>query len=115
MSLNPTINLDSQFYVIFKRHRLGAYAVERDVANMNRADTIKEIAGDPQDVMAVIEFNAVEGTSRDATSDLAKDIADRAGDDGHPISPALRDLIETHAGCEHVRGLRVFDKTFAAA
>jgi hypothetical protein len=109
------LNLDHQLYLIIKRHRLGAFSIERDVTSMNRAETIKAVAADPADVAAVIEFNAVEGTSRDATSDLAKEIADRAGDDCHPISAALYEFISDHAGIDCAHGLRVFDPNFAAA
>lgn len=112
--MSGKINLDHQLYIIVKRHKLGFYSVERDVADMRRARTIEAIIGDPDDVASVIEFNAVEGISRDATSDIMAEIAQKAGDDGHPISPELYELISDHAGADYSAGLRTYDRSFAA-
>ncbi len=107
------------FYLIVRRHKLGWFFLERDVAATNRHDTINEIVGDPTDVSMVIELeaeaNGEGGRWRDATSDLMAEIADRAASDGESISTELRDLIQTHAGMDHARGLRVHDRSFAAA
>ena len=108
------MTLDHQLYLIMKRHKLGFYSIERDVADMSRSKTIEAIVSDPSDIAAVIEFNAVEHSSRDATSDLAIEIADRTVDIGLPVSTALRDFIEAAAGLEWVRNLPVADLTFTA-
>jgi len=110
-----SLNLDHQMYLIIKRHRLGAYSMERDVANMGRAKTIEDVASDPADLAAIIEFNAVEHTSRDATSDIMAEIASRAADSGQPISQALWDLISDTCGIDYAIGLKIADRTFAAA
>ncbi len=108
------MNLDHQLYIIMKRHKLGFFSVERDIADMGRARTIEALVAEPNDIAAVIEFNAVEHSSRDATSDLAAEIADRAGSDGHPISPELHEFISYFAGADYAQGLRIYDRSFAA-
>jgi hypothetical protein len=75
------------------------------------------MAGQVEDVERVIAFNPAEAWSRDATEDIAIEIARRIGRATacEPIARALRDFIETHAGADYARGLAVEDRTFNAA
>jgi hypothetical protein len=104
--------------MIIARHRAGAFAAERDVDDLGLESTIADImAGQVADVERVIAFNPAEAWSRDATEDIAIEIARRIGraKSCEPIAPALRDFIETHAGLDFARGLAVDERTFDAA
>ena len=101
-------------HMIIARHRNGAFAAERDVGDLSRESTIADIvAGQVEDVERVIAFNPAEPWSRDATEDIAIEIAHRTARD--PIQPALRDFIETNAGPDFARGLAVTKRAFSAA
>jgi len=107
--------LDVTLYMIIARHRNGAFAAERSVSDLGLESTIGDImSGEVEDVERVIAFNPAEAWSRDATEDIAIEIARRIGPAG-PIHPALRDFIETHAGPDHARGLAVIERVFTAA
>jgi len=100
--------------MIIARHSRGAYAAERDVADLGLEQTIADIMnGQVDDIERIIAFNPAECWSRDATEDIAIEIANRLGQ--RPIRPALRDFIEAHAGLDYTRGLAVADRTFSAA
>ncbi len=115
---HPPRNLDQPLHAILCRVAVrgrapGWYAVERAAEDMTRAATIRDIkAGQVEDVVAVVAFNPVEHVADDVTEDIA--IAG-SFDPGEPISAELRDFIETHAGLDYARGLRVADRCFAAA
>jgi hypothetical protein len=117
---HPPRNLDQPLHAILCRvpargGGAGWYAVERAAEDMTRAATIRDIkAGQVEDVVAVVAFNPVEHVADDVTEDIAIAIADSL-DPGEPISAELRDFIETHAGLDYARGLRVADRSFAAA
>ena len=117
---HPPRNLDQPLHAILCRirargHVAGWYAVERAAEDMTRAATIRDIkAGQVEDVVAVIAFNPVEHVADDVTEDIAIAIAGSL-DPAEPIPAALRDFIETHAGFDYARGLRVADRSFAAA
>jgi hypothetical protein len=78
-----TLNLDRQFYLIITDHKSGAYVPEQNVCEMDRAKVIKDIAeAQYTDVVAVIEFNPAEHSSRDVTeSILSETEAMRFADD----------------------------------
>jgi hypothetical protein len=108
--------LDLTLHMIIARHRNGAFAAERDVGDLGLESTIADImAGQVEDVERVIAFNPTEAWSRDATEDIAIEIAHRVGQTTGPIQPALRDFIETHAGPDFARGLAVVERVFTAA
>ena len=114
----PLVPPDATLHMIIARHRAGAFSAERDVDDLGLETTIADImAGQIADVERVIAFNPAEAWSRDATEDIAIEIARRIGRAraGEPIAPALRDFIETHAGADYARGLAVDERTFSAA
>jgi hypothetical protein len=113
-SLPATGPLDATLHMIIARNGRAAFAAERNVSDLGLESTIADImAGQVEDVERVIAFNPAEAWSRDATEDIAIEIANRIGHD--PIAPALRDFIETHAGLDYTRGLRVTERAFTAA
>ncbi|MGY3622207.1 hypothetical protein [Bradyrhizobium sp. USDA 10063] len=46
----------------------------------------------------MVAFNPIEGWSRDASEDVAVELARRVGEEGREISETLRGFIETHIG-----------------
>jgi len=90
---------DTTLHMIIPRHRRGAYAAERDVGDLGREATIPDIMnGQVEGVERVIAFNPAECWSRDATEDVAIEIAHRVGNGS--IRAVVRDLSETHAGLD---------------
>lgn len=70
-----TLNLDRQLYLVITDHKSGAYIPEQNLCEMDRARVIKDIAeAQFTDVVAVIEFNPIERTSRDVTSDIMSEV-----------------------------------------
>jgi hypothetical protein len=68
------MNLDRQSFLIFEADRAGnIWIAEREWADMDKQTTLEDVAsGQFSDLVSVIEFNAVEHTSRDVTEDFAK-------------------------------------------
>lgn len=87
--------------------KLGAAWVERDVNETDRATTIRDLIGMQIDrPLAVIEMNPDEGTSRDVSEDIAREIADWSSSKGEPLHPRLIDFIHDNAGGAWARGLK---------
>jgi hypothetical protein len=92
------MNLDRSFFAIVCRHARQDFLVERSLADAtSRAVTVQDIlTGQVEDVRRVIEFNPVEGTARDASEDIAREVA------GLLVEPVgrrdLRDFLEEHLG-----------------
>ncbi len=106
---------DVAHYAILCAHAGIAYFAERRLEDAaSREATIADImAGQVAGVEKVFAFNPAEHTADDVTEEIAIEIANRCG--ANPIAPALYDFIETHAGLELARGLRVCERSFAAA
>ncbi len=108
-------NADAVHYAILCSHRDIAYFAERRLEDAaSRDTTIADImAGQVSGVEKIFAFNPAEHTADDVTEEIAIEIANRCGDD--PITPALHDFIETHAGAAFARGLAVEERSVAAA
>jgi hypothetical protein len=105
---------DATLHMVIARHRQGAYAAERDVDDLGLEATIADImSGQVEDVERIIAFNPAECWSRDATEDIAIEIANRVGQG--PIRASVRDFIEAHAGLDYTHGLAVAERTFSTA
>lgn len=66
---------DHMRYLVLVAHQSGDYAPERNVADMDRATTVRHIAeGQFEGLSQVIEFNPAEGTCRDVTEDAVRDV-----------------------------------------
>jgi hypothetical protein len=92
------MNLDRSFFAIVCRHGRDHFVAERRLGDAcSRAETVRDIlAGQVEDVERVIEFNPTEGTSRDVSEDIAREIAHLAGE---PVGRRdLRDFLETQLG-----------------
>lgn len=74
------LNLDKPFFLILCRsygQGGGIYAPERAMRDMtSREETILDIiTGQVENVVAVLESNPVEGTCRDVSEDIAREVA----------------------------------------
>src|SRR3954463_14722297 len=70
------MNEDSMRYLVVVAHPRGDYLPERDLADLDRVTTVRDIR-DKQwnDVINVIEFNIAEGIIRDCTEDILREAA----------------------------------------
>ena len=91
---------DHQTFIVVCTSRSGAgYIVEREIADCDRATTIKDIAaGEFDNLVQVLECNPVEGTSRDVTEDCAREVMSVWADGGEPLNRFQRDFVEGHVG-----------------
>lgn len=93
------INLDRMFYLVIRDHRSGAFVPEQDVADLDRASVIKSIAeAQHDDVLAVIEFNPVERTSRIVTEDIALTVIEQWEQRDEAFADWQVDFVEAHFG-----------------
>jgi len=94
------LNLDRQFYLIITDHRSGAYVPEQDIPDMDRASIVKAIAeAQHTDIVAVIEFNPAEHTSRDVTADIMTEVLARwEKTRGDNFSEWMLETVEQHFG-----------------
>lgn len=65
------MNEDSMRYLVVVAHPRGDYLPERDLADLDRATTVRHIRERQwNDVITVIEFNVAEGICCDRTEDI---------------------------------------------
>lgn len=77
----PVINLDHMMYLVVVDHRDGPYIPETSLDRTSVVTVTKDLLqGQYSDVLAVIELNPVEHTSRECTDDFRAAI-DRDGED----------------------------------
>jgi hypothetical protein len=68
---------------------------EVDEEKADRETVIRNlINGEYSNPVRIVCFNTAEGSSRDATLDIAQEIQGRASGNGEELSPGLRDFIE---------------------
>ncbi|MBN8968970.1 MAG: hypothetical protein J0G95_10975 [Rhizobiales bacterium] len=92
---------DHMIYMIVVEHPKGDYVPERDVADLDRATTIKDIAnGEYEGVKQVLRFNPVEHTCDDVTSEIALAVSEIWDSEGEPLFDWQRDFIEQTIGIE---------------
>jgi hypothetical protein len=102
-------------FIALCAHQGLGYFPERSLEDSCSKETLIEhiLSGELHRPMKIFSFNVIEGWSRDVTEDIAREVAGRL-DVNDMIPETLIDFIETHAGLEYARGLRVSDATFAA-
>ncbi|MDB5726633.1 MAG: hypothetical protein JWQ16_3387 [Novosphingobium sp.] len=77
---------DRMIYLCSVAHQGGDYLPERDVADLDRASTIQDIAaGQIEDLVQVIEVNVGEHTSRDVTEDVAREVMNVWANEAEPL------------------------------
>lgn len=68
---------------------------EVDEQKSDRESLIRDLVGGQfQNPVRIVCFNTAQGTSKDATTEIAREIKDRAERKGDELSPGLRDFIE---------------------
>ncbi|MGX4770427.1 hypothetical protein ACWAUC_11580 [Bradyrhizobium guangdongense] len=99
-SIVPADRLDHDIYLVLEDFgaRAGCAWRETDEADTDRETILRHIiSGQYAYPLRIVCFNPVEGWSRDATSDIADALAERAAHTGAEIPPALQDFINTNA------------------
>ncbi|UPK32138.1 hypothetical protein IVB18_28000 [Bradyrhizobium sp. 186] len=95
-SIVPTDRLDRDVYLVLEDFgaRAGCAWRETDEAETDLETVIRLIlSGEYTYPVRIVAFNAIEGWSRDATSDVADAVAQRAIDTSDEVSAALQAFI----------------------
>ena len=101
-SIVPIDRLDRDIYLVLEDFgaRAGCSWRETDEANTDLQSVLRLLmSGEYTSPVRIACFNAGEGWSRDATSDVADAVAQRLADTDTEIPPALRAFIEANATC----------------
>src|SRR4051794_1874011 len=90
------VGFDVDVYVVLDDcGTLGRSYRETAEEGADRESLIRELMGGQYNNPArIVCFNTAQGTSRDATTEIAQEIQDRGSCTGEEISPGLRDFIE---------------------
>ena len=83
--------------------RLGRAWRETDEAGTNRATLIRHLLeGQYSSPVCVVAFNTTEGWSRDASDEIAAELAQACADRGE-MPPSIANFIADHTGASEVR------------
>lgn len=97
-SLVPNDRLDKDFYLVLEDFSSGAAFRETD-EGVDHSTLINDLlSGQYDQVLRIVAFNPVEGWSRDASEDVARDLERRIGADGLEVSDGVKDFIESQLG-----------------
>ncbi|MCK1404916.1 MULTISPECIES: hypothetical protein [unclassified Bradyrhizobium] len=99
-SIVPLDRLDREIYLVLEDFgaRAGCSWRETDEQDTDLETIISDlISGQYAYPVRIVALNPIEGWSRDATSEIADELAERALDRNVEISPALRAFIEANA------------------
>ena len=92
--LVPGFNIDV-YLVLDDFGQLGRAYRETDENHADKESVIRELAsGFYNNPVRIVCFNTHDGTSRDATFEIAQEIRDRADGKGESLSPGLREFID---------------------
>ncbi|PSO16077.1 hypothetical protein [Bradyrhizobium sp. MOS003] len=98
-SIVPTDRLDRDIYLVLEDFgpRAGCSWRETDEQDTDRDTIIRDLlSGQYAYPVRIVVFNAIEGHARDATSEIADELADAAADSTE-ITPALQAFVEANA------------------
>ncbi|TYL81170.1 hypothetical protein FXB40_47470 [Bradyrhizobium rifense] len=99
-SIVPGDRLDRDIYLVLEDFgaRAGCAWRETDETETDLETVIRLIiSGDYSYSVRIVVFNAIEGWSRDATSDVADAVAQRAIDTDAQVSPSLQAFISENS------------------
>jgi len=87
---------DTDVYVVLDDFgQLGRAYRETDEDHANKESVIRDLRdGYYNNPVRVVCFNTHDGTSRDATFEIAREIKNRSERKGEQLSPGLRDFVE---------------------
>jgi hypothetical protein len=98
-SIIPTDRLDRDIYLVLEEFRSGPAWRETEEGETDYPALIGDmLSGQYEQPLRVVALNPVEGWSRDASEDVALELARRVDEEGREISEALREFIVTHTG-----------------
>ena len=104
-SIIPWGDVDRTVYLVLDDFgaRLGWAWCETDVTDTDRPTLIRHLLeGQYTSPVRIVAFNTAEGWSRDATDEIAAEVA-QACADRDEISPSLEDFIADHTRATRVR------------
>ncbi|MBR0931631.1 hypothetical protein JQ561_33900 [Bradyrhizobium diazoefficiens] len=96
----PADRLDRDIYLVLEDFgaRAGCAWRETDEADTDLETVLRDIlSGQYAYPLRIVCFNAIEGWSRDATSDVADALSERIANSDAEVSQALQDFIEANA------------------
>ena len=90
------VGFDVDVYVVLDDFgSIGRSYRETAEESADRESLIRDLMGGQyNNPVRIVCFNTAQGTSRDATSEIAQEIQDRVSRKAEEISPGLRDFIE---------------------
>lgn len=98
---------DRMIYLVTVAHKGGNYLPERDVSDLDRATTVKDIAtGQIEDLVQVIEVNVAEHTSRDVTEDIARDVMNVWANEAEPLADWQYQFVQQHVSVQAALSFR---------
>jgi hypothetical protein len=96
-SIVPADRLDRDIYLVLEDFRNGAAWRETDESGTDFRTLINDLlSGQYDQPLRVVAFNPTEGWSRDASKEVAEELAHRSAEG--EISEALQEFIESHIG-----------------
>ncbi|AWM02578.1 hypothetical protein [Bradyrhizobium amphicarpaeae] len=98
-SIAPTDRLDRDIYLVLEDFgaRAGCSWRETDEQDTDRKTIIRDLlSGQYTYPVRIVVFNAIEGHSRDATSEIADELAEAVAA-SNEITPALQAFVEANA------------------
>ncbi|MDT4740331.1 hypothetical protein [Bradyrhizobium sp. WYCCWR 12699] len=98
-SIVPTDRLDRDIYLVLEDFgaRAGCAWRETDEADTDLETFLRDIlSGQYAYPLRIVCFNAIEGWSRDATSDVADALSERIANNDAEVSQALQDFIQAN-------------------
>lgn len=98
---------DQMTYIAVCSSKTGNYVRERDVADTDRKTTVADISsGEIEDVVQVLEVNPVEGTCRDVTEDIAREVMTAWANDAEPLLDWQFDFVEQFVSMQAAQSFR---------
>jgi len=98
-SIVPTDRLDRDIYLVLEDFgaRAGCAWRETDEQDTDRDTIVRDLlSGQYTYPVRIVLFNAIEGYARDATGEIADELAEAVAEDAE-ITPALRAFVEANA------------------
>ena len=94
-------------YLVTCAHPDGAYMPERDVSDLDRATTVRDIATFQfENVARVLECDPVSGTCRDVTEAIAREVMTIWANEAEPLSLWQYQFVQMHVGVQAAQSFR---------
>jgi hypothetical protein len=98
-SIIPADRLDRDIYLVLEDFSSGSAWRETDEDRTDYRTLISDLLTGQYDLpLRVVAFNPVEGWPRDASKDVAEELARRVADERREVSAAVQEFIERFTG-----------------